>query len=236
MKIAKLRQDQADFCLFLDEANPYVDLCMFDYSDETITDPYTLCRMAVERSFEDMPIFSKTAVQVEKFFIHERIKGEEPVGNLVGFDHFLGLGYAVAMDTLERGLSGGYGENSFSYLDEKGNRISVEQEMSRGLVYVLFYSIYNLGLSLSNRYKEPRFRPFLGVCREVNIYQVLHDFLYYLLDTNIAGPHDDLVIYEWSDNWDIYFNIGKEWWGTFFWTILNKSNKTITIVSASASD
>ncbi len=130
MKLAKLRQDQADFFLFLNEANMYVDLCM----------------------------------------------------------------------------------------------------------YVLFYAPFDLALDLRTRYNEPRFRPFLDASREVNIYQVLNDFLHYLLDTSIAGPHDNLVIYRWSDNWDIYFNIGKEWWGTFFWTILNKSNKTITIISASASD
>ncbi len=44
------------------------------------------------------------------------------------------------------------------------------------------------------------------------------------------------IIYSWSNDWRSYFESGKEWWGTFFWTILNKEKGEITVIGASTTD
>ncbi|OSZ78942.1 hypothetical protein CAP35_12045 [Chitinophagaceae bacterium IBVUCB1] len=44
------------------------------------------------------------------------------------------------------------------------------------------------------------------------------------------------IIYKWSDDWSNYFDVGKEWWGTFFWTLYDKTTNHITVIAASTTD
>lgn len=37
-------------------------------------------------------------------------------------------------------------------------------------------------------------------------------------------------------DWSNYFDAGKEWWGTFYWTVFNKKNNTIMVLGASETD
>ncbi|MGY3777089.1 hypothetical protein [Isobaculum melis] len=46
----------------------------------------------------------------------------------------------------------------------------------------------------------------------------------------------DLIIYRWNDDWSDYFNAGKEWWGTFYWTIYDPSFSRMTVIGASKTD
>ena len=46
----------------------------------------------------------------------------------------------------------------------------------------------------------------------------------------------DSVIYSWSDDWSNYFDAGKEWWGTFCWSVLIKEKSEVVVVAASTSD
>jgi hypothetical protein len=47
---------------------------------------------------------------------------------------------------------------------------------------------------------------------------------------------DDLEIMRWSNDWSSYFDAGHEWWGAFWWTIHNRTRKTMIVVSASSTD
>ncbi len=47
---------------------------------------------------------------------------------------------------------------------------------------------------------------------------------------------DDLEIQKWSNDWSSYFDAGHEWWGAFWWTIHNRTRKTVVVVSASSTD
>ncbi|MGB1295933.1 MAG: hypothetical protein ACPG6V_10655 [Flavobacteriales bacterium] len=44
------------------------------------------------------------------------------------------------------------------------------------------------------------------------------------------------IIYQWTNNWEEDLDPGKEWWGSFLWTILNKEKGEILVISASTTD
>lgn len=46
----------------------------------------------------------------------------------------------------------------------------------------------------------------------------------------------DLEIYSWNDDFSNYFDDGKEWWGTAFWSIYDKWMKRFIIIGASLTD
>lgn len=46
----------------------------------------------------------------------------------------------------------------------------------------------------------------------------------------------DLEIYSWYDDFSNYFEDGKEWWGTAFWSIYDKWMKRFVIIGASLTD
>ncbi|MGY3777087.1 hypothetical protein [Isobaculum melis] len=46
----------------------------------------------------------------------------------------------------------------------------------------------------------------------------------------------NLIIYRWNDDWSDYFDAGKEWWGTFYWTIYDPSTNRMTVIGASTTD
>ena len=43
------------------------------------------------------------------------------------------------------------------------------------------------------------------------------------------------IIFQWSDNWSNYFDAGKDYWGSFMWTLQNTSRDYIVGVAASGS-
>ncbi len=47
---------------------------------------------------------------------------------------------------------------------------------------------------------------------------------------------DDLEILRWSNDWFPYFDAGHEWWGAFWWTVHNRTRKTVIVVAAAQSD
>lgn len=47
---------------------------------------------------------------------------------------------------------------------------------------------------------------------------------------------DDLEVMQWSTDWSSYFDAGHEWWGSFWWTIHNKTKNQLIIVAASTTD
>ncbi|MGY3777085.1 hypothetical protein [Isobaculum melis] len=56
------------------------------------------------------------------------------------------------------------------------------------------------------------------------------------LNQLIFPNQQDLIIYRWNDDWSDYFDAGKEWWGTFYWTIYDPTSKRMTIIGGSATD
>lgn len=46
----------------------------------------------------------------------------------------------------------------------------------------------------------------------------------------------DLEVYRWNDEFSNYFDDGKEWWGTGFWSIYDKHINRFVIIGASLTD
>ena len=57
-----------------------------------------------------------------------------------------------------------------------------------------------------------------------------------LTDSLFGGFPDSLVIYEWSADCSNYFDDGREWWGTFFWTVEVPGSGRLVGVVASSTD
>lgn len=47
---------------------------------------------------------------------------------------------------------------------------------------------------------------------------------------------EQIEIYSWSDGWSNYFDDGKEWWGTYYWTIYNRGRGIYTVIAGSTTD
>ena len=47
---------------------------------------------------------------------------------------------------------------------------------------------------------------------------------------------DDLEVFQWNDDFSSYFDDGKYWWGTYFWTIYDKHLQRFVIIGASLID
>ena len=65
---------------------------------------------------------------------------------------------------------------------------------------------------------------------------VLNKYLSVILGVKTAKDAERLVIYEWSDDWSVFFDEGKEWWGCYFWTVYNPVTKNIIVLGASTTD
>jgi hypothetical protein len=61
--------------------------------------------------------------------------------------------------------------------------------------------------------------------------EYLLEFLEYFF-CNIS----ELTIYAWDTNCSVVFNSGKEWWGSYFWTIYNPTKKWYIGIIASETD
>lgn len=46
----------------------------------------------------------------------------------------------------------------------------------------------------------------------------------------------NLVIYQWPTDWSDYFADGREWWGTFLWTLSRPGDRDLIVIAASATD
>lgn len=56
------------------------------------------------------------------------------------------------------------------------------------------------------------------------------------LNSLLFSSPGNLEIYKWTDNWSNYFDDGKEWWGTFFWTVYDRGHGYFVAVAASSTD
>jgi hypothetical protein len=54
---------------------------------------------------------------------------------------------------------------------------------------------------------------------------------------NLFDPYeDDLEIVRWSDDWSNFFEAGLEWWGAYWWTVVNRTKGLVIVVAASTTD
>lgn len=57
-----------------------------------------------------------------------------------------------------------------------------------------------------------------------------------LTDALFGGFDEALFIYAWSTDCSTYFDAGREWWGTFFWTVEHRDSGRMVGIAASTTD
>ena len=65
--------------------------------------------------------------------------------------------------------------------------------------------------------------------------EATHHFSW-LLQLLLPSPSHPIEIFSWETNWANYFDAGKEWWGTYLWTILTEYGESITAIGVSTTD
>ncbi|MDF1660714.1 MAG: hypothetical protein P1V97_03025 [Planctomycetota bacterium] len=88
-------------------------------------------------------------------------------------------------------------------------------EIGEGFAYALSNPPYNM------RYSDP--------CEFNTLFQGLCFALF-------GGLSEELIIYRWDTNWSNYFDAGREWWGTFLWTIQRPGSSSISVIAGSTTD
>lgn len=83
-------------------------------------------------------------------------------------------------------------------------------------------------------YKTAFFNPPYGLRGTLEEQIIEFNEINYLIFSPINDKN--LKIYKWPDNWSNYFDAGKEWWGTFFWTIYNKEKNIFIVLGGSTTD
>ncbi|MCQ4166324.1 hypothetical protein [Tahibacter harae] len=65
---------------------------------------------------------------------------------------------------------------------------------------------------------------------------VRNGLFFELLDHLIGGRRGDYVIRRWSAASSNYFDAGREWWGTYFWTVYPHGTRRIVGIAGSSTD
>lgn len=121
--------------------------------------------------------------------------------------------------------------NKLVGFDYKKKDVNVQDYTGCGLAYALLEPPYGINLKIDAARNTSEFiaiktKEFTAIYR-----MFLNDFIL-LSEYN----EEDLIIYSWSDDWSNFFDAGKEWWGTYYYTVYNKQNNTIIVLGASESD
>ena len=83
--------------------------------------------------------------------------------------------------------------------------------------------------TLSHAYLDPPY-PLSGTAVEQS------DAFFEWLDMLFDGLRGDCAIFRWSDSSSSYFEEGRDWWGTYFWTAHATDTDRIIGLVASTSD
>lgn len=117
----------------------------------------------------------------------------------------------------------------FDYLHQP---IDITDYRKCALAYALLEPPYSIKVKIDAKFGSEEYNAIKS--REFTaLYQMfLNDFV-------LLPPHpqeSDFVVYEWSDDWSNFFDDGKEWWGTYFYTVFHKKENRVIVLAASATD
>ncbi len=130
----------------------------------------------------------------------------EPVGELISFDQLVGFDY-------------------------RNEWLDVTDYRGKELAHAILEPPYNIKIEIDAELNSKDYYA-IKTKKYTEIYRLfLDDFLLFS-----EFQQSDFVIYRWSDDWSNFFEAGKEWWGTYFWTVYNRKNNTIMVFGASETD
>ena len=162
-------------------------------------------------------------------FSRLNFKDLDKSGVEVELAEFLGPHYDLQFNKpLIRGIISNETLNSYFYFDE--------DEISKNKIdFQLFLDKYNASYSWLNGYfiyafMEPPYTMNIGTTiRQRGEY--LLDFINYFF-----SDMDNIEIMKWSTDCSSFFDAGKEWWGTFYWTVYNPEKDWYIGICGSTTD
>lgn len=196
-----------------------VELNIISFAIENVeNDIYSLSQFAAiegmkafAQRVEDNWLLRKSELleKFPKFDFDRRFKiriFNQPVGKLISFEEFIGFDY-------------------------QNQPVNIKDYRECDLAHALLEPPYGIKIEIdaefgSEKYHAIKTKEFTALYR-----LVLDDFV-----GLSEYSKEDFIIYSWSDDWSNFFDAGKEWWGTFYWTVYNKKNTSIIILGASATD
>ena len=137
---------------------------------------------------------------------------------VISWQEFLGTRY----DFQRKGLIvHGKGKilNEFFYFSDPARpenitpRKGIDYGVGNGFAYAFSDPPYHMGLSAEER----------GT--------LLGQFLRIVMRASSSS-----FICEWPTDWSNYFDAGKEWWGSFLWSLANPGENRIVVIAASTTD
>lgn len=221
----KYTPDQKEFLNYLKEIGAVLDTVIFD-TGKLSNNIYAVSKNAAKngieilgKEFETHFKLTNPNVDVGEFFKFRILPDEELQGEEISFTNFIGEGYH-----LETGKV-----NVFSY--DREQKI-IHHKVENGLAKALINPPYSLQFRRSEDFASKNYEEneslFFSEIIKSYLNKILH--VYWPSDSNF------LKIISWSDNWTNYFDDGKEWWGTFCWTIYDSRKNIITFIAASSTD
>lgn len=224
-KEAILTQKQLDFLSYCKSINVVLDVCFLQYDEvETTIIPDISSCGAIKAIEIFSERYTKELQEINpdrdlsnyfKIKVDEKIK---PTATKISYQKFLGTGFDFKNNCVQL----------FKY---SGNSCSTIQDFTgSALVKALLNPPYSIALKSGDYSLEN------GIIVHEKMTKFLFEFLDTILNVKTFTDFDNYEIYKWSDDWSNYFDAGKEWWGTFYWTLLNKDTKQVIVIGASASD
>lgn len=145
-------------------------------------------------------------------------------GERISRDHFLGPGCDLAgRRVLQKGQSSRHRNDLFWGGDVEAPGNIVKADLGENFTYAFLEPPHRLSRSY------PDGGPRLTNLDKQAIY-------FETIDRLFGGLPDDCVIFRWSDDASNYFDDGKEWWGTFFYTVYAPQIARMVGVVASTTD
>lgn len=135
-------------------------------------------------------------------------------GQKISPENFLGPFYDLKQNKpIIRGQLNNNTNNSYFYFDGDENWDAISDINERVEKYMQTYT-YNCG-GFVRAFMEPPYTPQFGSTIMFRGTYLLNFMNYFFDNLN------HLKIYSWSTDSSKFFDAGKEWWGTFFWTVYN---------------
>jgi len=201
-----------------------IELCVFNIPKDSCLDYH----LHLEASIEGMKIFKyryedswkkrNGDLDINKYYNIKIFEDKTPKGAKISIPTFLGKGYDI--------------KNRCIDLYEYSNDIRINKNDINGLAYALLDPPHGLYTTGPNEKWSTEY----GKHEQLKLTELFHLFINDTFEINNLENTNHLEVYKWSNDWSNYFDAGKEWWGTFYWSIIDKKRDKIIIIAASATD
>jgi hypothetical protein len=227
VKQANLTDGQQRLLARLAEVGGVVEFVFFDCECDASTESSHHCAvqqalMELQRRAEECAVRMSKELGIPKSrFLQVKMDSEAAkklAPRRITWTEFLGLRYDIDRGGLIVRGKGNFPNEFFFYRDPATQDNIIPPE---GIDY-------GIGTGFAYAFSSPPY----GIRMKAEELGLLFDKI---LKFIIVGSSDS-VIYEWPTDWSNYFDAGKEWWGSFLWSISTPESSRIVVIAASTTD